>query len=74
MLTLAVKYGFQITKTDAISLNVFSENTNAKKCYLSAGFTERINTAHVFRFHDEMWGRCNMVITAGMAQRKNKLS
>lgn len=62
MLTLAVKYGFEITKADAIQLNVFSENTAAKKCYASVGFTERTNTEKAFSFNDEMWGRCNMVI------------
>lgn len=62
MIALAVKYGFEITNADAVQLNVFAENTNAKKCYLSVGFTERTNTDNAFRFGDEMWARCNMVI------------
>lgn len=62
MVALAVKYGFEITKADAVQLNVFSENIGAKKCYLSAGFTERTNTDNAFCFGDEMWTRCNMVI------------
>lgn len=62
MIALAVKYGFEITKANAVQLNVFSENTNAKKCYLSVGFTERTNTDNAFRFRDEMWTRCNMVM------------
>ncbi len=62
MISLAVKYGFEITKADAVQLNVFSENINAKKCYLSAGFTERTNTDNAFAFGNEMWTRCNMVI------------
>lgn len=62
MVALAVKYGFEITKANAVQLNVFSENINAKKCYLSVGFTERTNTGNAFRFRDEMWTRCNMVI------------
>lgn len=62
MLTLAVKHGFEITKADAIQLNVFSENTAAKKCYASVGFIERTNTEKAFSFNNEVWGRCNMVI------------
>lgn len=62
MVALAVKYGFEITKADAVQLNVFSENIGAKKCYLSAGFAERTNTDNAFCFGYEMWTRCNMVI------------
>lgn len=62
MLSLAVKYAFEITKADAVQLNVFSENTGAKKCYLSVGFSERTNTDRAFSFNEELWGRCNMII------------
>lgn len=63
MVRLAVKYGFEFTGAKAVQLNVFSENINARKCYLSAGFKERSNTDNAFCFRDEMWTRCNMVIT-----------
>lgn len=62
MVSLAVKYAFEITKADTVQLNVFSDNTAAKKCYLSAGFSERALTEKAFCFYDEMWGRCNMAI------------
>lgn len=62
MVRLAVKYGLEFTGAKAVQLNVFAENINAKKCYLSAGFKERANTDNAFRFRDEMWTRCNMVI------------
>lgn len=62
MIALAVKYAFEITKADIVQLNVFSNNTIARKCYLSVGFYERSITDNAFRFNDEMWGRCNMAI------------
>lgn len=62
MVALAVKYAFEITKADIVQLNVFSNNTTARKCYLSAGFSERSVTNKAFCFNDEMWGRCNMAI------------
>ena len=62
MLQLAVEYAFRITKADAVHLNVFPENTRAKKCYESVGFTERNTTANAFGFKEESWGRCNMII------------
>lgn len=61
MLQLAVEYAFNITKADAVCLNVFPENTRARKCYESVGFVERKTDADAFRFKDESWGRCNMV-------------
>ena len=63
MLKLAIKYAFEIAKADAVQLNVFPENPSAKKCYEKVGFKERTLTENAFRFKDELWGRCNMVIT-----------
>ena len=62
MLQLAIEYAFQITKVDAVSLNVFPENTGAQKCYESVGFAVRKTDCDAFRFKEEFWGRCNMVI------------
>ena len=62
MLKLAVKYAFEISKADAVQLNVFSENPGAKKCYQKVGFKERTFTENVFTYKDESWGRCNMII------------
>lgn len=63
MIKQAVKYAFEIAKADAVQLNVFPENPGAKKCYEKEGFRERALTENAFRFKDELWGRCNMVIT-----------
>ncbi|MCR5307343.1 MAG: GNAT family N-acetyltransferase [Oscillospiraceae bacterium] len=62
MLRLAVQYAFETTGADAVQLMVFSQNVRAKKCYEAAGFTERRTEAGVFRYGDELWDRCNMVI------------
>ena len=61
MLNLALDYAFKITKADAVQLNVFLENTRAKKCYESIGFTERTSTPNAFTYKDESWTRCNMI-------------
>ena len=62
MLQLAIEYAFNITKVDIVQLNVFHENTRAQKCYESVGFIVRKIDTGVFRFKDESWSRCNMVI------------
>lgn len=62
MLQLATQYAFDITKVDAVHLNVFPENLRAQKCYESVGFVARKTDAGAFSFKDESWGRCNMVI------------
>lgn len=62
MLSLACKYAFEKTTADLIQLNVFSENTRAQRCYKSVGFAVRNNDADAFRFKDETWGRCNMIL------------
>jgi len=63
MLKLAMKYAFEISKVDAVHLNVFPENLGAKKCYQKVGFIERTLTENAFRFKEKSWGKCNMVIT-----------
>lgn len=62
MLNLAVKYAFEIAKADAVQLNVYPENPGAKKCYQKVGFKERTLIENAFKFKDELWGNCNMVI------------
>ena len=62
MLQLAVEYAFNITKAEAVHLNVFPENTKAIKCYQSVGFVERHTDLNAFAFQGESWGRCNMII------------
>ena len=63
MLNLAVQYAFQITGSTTVQLNVFNENIAAKQCYEKVGFVERNIDKDVFSYKDELWSRCNMIIT-----------
>ena len=63
MLNLAVQYAFQITGATTVQLNVFNENIAAKQCYEKVGFVERNIDKDVFSYKDELWSRCNMIIT-----------
>lgn len=63
MLNLALQYAFQVTGAEAVQLNVFNENTLAKQCYEKVGFVERNMDKNVFPFKDELWSRCNMIIS-----------
>ena len=62
MIRLAVRNAFSDPEAQAVQLNVFPENVRAMKCYESAGFTERETILDAFKYKDELWGRCNMVI------------
>ena len=62
MLRLALKYAFEISGAKAVHLNVFSQNVNAKRCYEGAGFAERNTSPGAFRYKDESWDRCNMIV------------
>ena len=62
MLKLVVEYAFGKAGAELVQLNVFPENTRAKKCYEKAGFVERNLTENAFTYKDESWGRCNMII------------
>ena len=63
MLHLAVQYAFQRSGATAVQLNVFDENIAAKQCYEKVGFVERNIDKDVFSYKDELWSRCNMIIT-----------
>ena len=63
MLNLALQYAFQITGAEAVQLNVFDENALAKQCYEKVGFVERNMEKNVFPYKDELWSRCNMIVS-----------
>jgi RimJ/RimL family protein N-acetyltransferase len=63
MLNLALQYAFQITGAEAVQLNVFNENTLAKQCYKKVGFVERHLDKDVFSYKNELWSRCNMIVS-----------
>lgn len=62
MIELAVKYAFGLAGADTVWLCVFAENTAARMCYESVGFTEISRDRNAFTYKDETWGRCNMEI------------
>lgn len=63
MLQLALRYAFQITGVESVKLNVFEENTLAKRCYEKAGFVERHVEKDTFLYKGELWSRCSMAVT-----------
>ena len=63
MMQLALRYAFEMTGAELVQLNVFAENADAKRCYERLGFIERSIAKDVFVYRDELWSRCNMVIT-----------
>lgn len=62
MLQLALQYAFHITGADAVQLNVFEENIAAKQCYEKLGFIEKDISKDVFKYKNELWSRCHMII------------
>lgn len=69
MLRLALRYAFFLTGADTVRLNVFEENTAAKRCYERVGFCEKEIAKDVFSYKGktdklcELWNRCSMVIS-----------
>lgn len=63
MLNLVLQFAFQITGAEAVQWNVFNENSLAKHCYEKVGFVERNIDKDVFSYQDELWSRCNMIVS-----------
>lgn len=63
MLQLALQYAFHITKVGLVQLNVFDENTAAKRCYKKVGFATESIARNVFSYKDELWSRCHMIVS-----------
>lgn len=70
MLTLALRYAFEITGVDFVQINVFDVNEAARKCYARIGFSERRVTENALTFHGETWKRHNLTIS-GIPNTKN---
>ena len=61
MLSLAIKYAFEILMADKISLGVFENNVPAIKCYNSCGFREvETETAEHYKCMGETWNCIEM--------------
>ena len=62
MISLAVKYAFEILKMKRVTLGVFDNNEVAHRCYKSVGFVDEKYCKDVFRYKDENWGIYEMAI------------
>ena len=60
----AAEYAFNNTTAGAVTLNVFSVNEKARRCYAAAGFEEVSVEPSAFAYNGEMWGRCSMRLEA----------
>lgn len=60
MVTMAVRYAFEVMKVNKVTLNVIEENRAALACYLSIGFQvkERIEQKNL---GGESWTLCRML-------------
>ena len=63
MVSLAVKYAFDILKVRHVTLAVFDNNPVAQHCYKSAGFKDVKYHEAVFPFGEEKWGVYDMAIS-----------
>ncbi|NLZ34753.1 MAG: GNAT family N-acetyltransferase [Clostridiales bacterium] len=62
MVSLAVKYAFDILKVKRVTLGVFDNNPAAHNCYKSLGFIEEKYNENTFIYGNEKWGIYNMAI------------
>ena len=61
MLTLAIKYAFDIFGAEKITLGVFDNNKPAYRCYKAAGFKET-GEEILCEFFGEQWRQIEMEI------------
>lgn len=60
MISLALKYAFEIMGFERATLGVFDVNPAAHKCYMSAGFRDERYLENAFEFQGEKWGLYEM--------------
>ena len=63
MISLAIKYSFDILKVEKVTLAVFDNNPVAQLCYKAAGFVNVQYHEAVFPFGEEKWGVYDMAIS-----------
>lgn len=63
MLSLALRYAFDILRVTKVSLNVFENNESAYYCYKALGFQEAEEKSETCRFMGESWNRLRMEIS-----------
>lgn len=62
MISLAIKYAYEILKVKTVTLAVFDNNPSALNCYKASGFVEVSLHKEIFPYNDEKWGVYNMKI------------
>lgn len=62
MLSLALRYAFEILRVVKVSLNVFENNKPAFNCYKALGFQETEETSDTCQIMGESWNRLQMEI------------
>lgn len=62
MVSLAVKYAFEILKMQRVTLTVFPINEKAHRCYKSVGMCDEKYHEDAFEFRDEKWDAIDMAI------------
>ncbi len=63
MVSLAVRYCFELLSAGSITLKVYDQNEAARKCYKAAGFVEVTHNDRSLVFGDEQWGTWDMILT-----------
>jgi RimJ/RimL family protein N-acetyltransferase len=62
MVSLGVKYAFEILKVKRVTLKVFENNPAAHSCYKSIGLSDEKYHEGLFTYKDEKWGLYDMAI------------
>lgn len=63
LITLSLKYAFEILKADKVTLGVFDNNPSARGCYRSAGFQEAEAEAAELEMMGETWKISELELT-----------
>ena len=72
MLSLGMRYVFDIMKAERLTIGVFENNTPAYRCYLSAGFRRTGDSAdHYENVQGEQWKVVELEITADEYRGRN---
>ena len=62
MVSLAIKYAFDILKVNRVTLGVFDNNFPAHYCYKSTGFVDEKYNEDIFPYGNDKWGIYDMAI------------
>ena len=62
MVSLAIKYAFDILKVKRVTLGVFDNNFPAHYCYKAIGFVDEKYNEGIFPYENDKWGIYDMAI------------